>query len=121
DFYAYLEKCGKLLSKPRLHKCLRFGGIIWRLAMLFLNLDGTIDAAPSPDALNHPQEIIGGEPLIDDGVTKEELNLLIGAFKVSYEQGNRSTTQYSYWPPHHIWMKNGCNVGAWTPDNEDWF
>ena len=32
-----------------------------------------------------------------------------------------ATTTFSYWPPHHVWAKSGYNMGAWTPDNEDWF
>ncbi|KLO10370.1 hypothetical protein SCHPADRAFT_832635 [Schizopora paradoxa] len=121
DFYAYLDKCRKLLSKRRLRKCLRFGGIIWRLAVNFLLIDEVLDDSPSPDALNCPQELGGRDDLIDDGVSKEELELLIGTFVVSAPDSNNAPVQYSYWPPHHIWEKSGYNMGLWTPDNEDWF
>ncbi|KLO03739.1 hypothetical protein SCHPADRAFT_841315 [Schizopora paradoxa] len=121
DFFAYLGKCRNLMTIRRLRKCLRFGGIIWRLAMLFLNLDNALDIYPSPDALNQPQVLVGRDELIDDGVSKEELELLIGVFEVAYPEKNKATTKFSYWPPHHIWSGSGFDMGAWTPDNEDWF
>ncbi|KLO19576.1 hypothetical protein SCHPADRAFT_817899 [Schizopora paradoxa] len=119
DFFAYLGKCRNLLTIRRLRKCLRFGGIIWRLAILFLNFDDELDDSPSPDALNHPQTLVGRDALIDDGVSKEELELLTGTFEV-YRMGSKAT-KFSYWPAHHVWSGSGFDMGAWTPDNEDWF
>lgn len=140
DFFAYLNKCRNLLSMRRLRKCLRFGGIIWRLALLFLNMDDVISDAPSSEALNEPQILVEGpEDLVDDGVSMQELELLIGAFhvpnhkflfahKYSVTDMNNCKAedkdhpmQFSYWPPHCIWTREGYNICAWTPDNEDWF
>ncbi len=81
DFIAYLDKCGKLLSMDRLRKCLRYGGIVWRLACVFLDIYAGLDA-PSHNALNQPQRLIGPDKLVDDGISKAEILLLIGAVEV---------------------------------------
>lgn len=82
DFYAYLEKVRKLLSVCRLYKFLQYGGIVWRVASLFIHTSEVQFHSPSADALNEPQTLIGPESLIDDGVSREELELLLGVFVV---------------------------------------
>lgn len=81
DFMAYLERCRELLCIDRLRKCLRYGGIIWRLARLFLDIYLGLDA-PSSDALNQPQRLVGPQELVDDGISREEWLLLTGSFEV---------------------------------------
>ncbi len=83
DFFGYLDKCRNLMSMPRLRKCLRYGGIIWRLALLFLGPRDVIYQPPSPDALNEPLVLEGPDALVDDGVSKDELELLVGTVLVS--------------------------------------
>lgn len=80
DFQTYCAQCRALLSKDRLRKFLRIGGIVWRIVCMFLELDDGLDG-PSSNALYHYQELEGSENsvrLYDDGISSAEMDILLG-------------------------------------------
>ncbi|KLO07596.1 hypothetical protein SCHPADRAFT_836413 [Schizopora paradoxa] len=124
DFALYRARCADLLCITRLRRALRCGGILWRIAMDFLECYQGMDG-PMVGTLNEAMVLksSSGEPLdlVEDGLSQEEVGLLIGAFESRDEKGKHEPVFYSFWPPPWVWDASGYNLGYWAPDCEDWY
>ncbi|TEB31093.1 hypothetical protein FA13DRAFT_1709939 [Coprinellus micaceus] len=78
DYDAYVSMRTNLLSQSHMQAALKRGGIVWRLTITALGLNG---ATKMPTLYNEFEEITLGESLlVDDVVTEEELDLLCGVY-----------------------------------------
>ncbi|KLO18895.1 hypothetical protein SCHPADRAFT_885790 [Schizopora paradoxa] len=98
DYASYRQKCRELFSIDRVRRALRRGGIIWRIALDYIEVLDGVDG-PSQEVMNEPLWISDSASkrpvMVDDGLSVEEIGIIVG----SYEIRDR----------------------YWTPDCEDWF
>ncbi|KLO04800.1 hypothetical protein SCHPADRAFT_1003192 [Schizopora paradoxa] len=124
DFGMYQQKCFELFSIRRIRRALRCGGILWRIALEFIGADEALDG-PVYEACNEPLWVCNSQSdraeYVEDGLSMDEILLLIGSFELCDEKSNNKPVWSSYWPPPWIWESSGYCVGYWTPDCEDWF
>jgi hypothetical protein len=141
DYEAYENARDAFLRSPRGRAALLKGGIVWRLAMEFLE-PGLVLAGPSDDALVCGQSfrpIAGNPDYYDDYLKPDELDLICGVYQVRTGILNlrilwflvayrKTSTGYgdqvshlSWWPKHATWEKSQFNVGYWTRFAEEWF
>lgn len=142
DYEAYESARDAFLRSPRARAALLKGGIVWRLAMEFIE-PGLVLAGPSDDALARGQSLrptAGGPEYFDDELTSNELDLICGVYQVrtgilnfrifrcllcrlsqiSTGYGDQ-VSHLSWWPKHATWEKSQFNVGYWTRFAEEWF
>jgi hypothetical protein len=84
DYEAYESVRDAFLRSPRARAALLKGGIVWRLAMEFLE-PGLVLAGPSDDALAHGQSFhptADAPKYCDDELTSDELDLVCGVYQV---------------------------------------
>ncbi|KAI0069674.1 hypothetical protein K474DRAFT_1610123 [Panus rudis PR-1116 ss-1] len=124
DFKNYYMVLKDLFRSPYIaHSALRKGGIVWRIAVQVLQ-----DGYPwdqynhTEDILTHAELLSGqGCMFVDEGTTEEEDNLISGMYKVQTYQGDKQTSDCSWWPLQHTWNRSPYDAGYWTPKAESWF
>ncbi|TEB18777.1 hypothetical protein FA13DRAFT_1648062 [Coprinellus micaceus] len=120
DYDAYVSIRTNLLSQSHMQAALKRGGIVWRLAITALGLNG---ATKMPTLYNEFEEITLGESLlVDDVVTEEELDLLCGVYLCISADGKQRALK-SWWPLVRYFEKEECgyNHGYWSEGNETWY
>ncbi|PPQ84886.1 hypothetical protein CVT26_008733 [Gymnopilus dilepis] len=124
DYDAYVLQRDTLLQIPRVARAaLLSGGILWRLATQALTFD-TVLQGPTANSTSHRHgyvQVIKGNDmeLRDDGLTDEEIEILIGLYFCETGSGNQ-TSQASWWPQPSTW-KSKISHGRWTIFNENFF
>lgn len=91
DYRAYQSRCRDLLNKPHGRAALLQGGILWRIALDILSVDGALQG-PSTDVLAYGRgsylsvddigdpDTLSSEGYWDDELDEEELNILSGLY-----------------------------------------
>lgn len=82
DYLAYIADAEQLLRSPRGRAALLQGGIIWRLAVYILGVEGT-DWYVGPEGTNFEGNIcLDGQWYYDDELTEDELEIICGIYRV---------------------------------------
>ena len=85
DLAVYEQKCYELFSIRRIRRALRCGGILWRIAKDYIPLDEALDG-PVYEAINEPLWVCDSSTnrgeFVEDGLSLDEIHLLIGAFEL---------------------------------------
>ncbi|KAH8115503.1 hypothetical protein DFH11DRAFT_1488066, partial [Phellopilus nigrolimitatus] len=132
DYGVYEDRVRDLLAdSSRARAALMTGGIVWRLAVEFIGVEGVKCVLDGPSdrvyqsifltrkakAVSAQEGTPGSSTWWDDSLTDGELDLICGTYKIYTEQ--HSTV--SWWPKKNAWESSGLNVGYWTPAAEKWF
>lgn len=115
----YLQRVEDLLQRPQARAFLGCGGILWRLAVWFgkeLLLARALEG-PSLAVTRFKRGdvvICSGSSCVDDSVSPEEVDVLLGRFS----QGKEN---YYLWPPENWFAVSKHWSGEWDESNEEWF
>jgi len=120
EYRTYWAKLKDFLQGPRGHLAFMMGGIIWRLAIHALGIEGAHSTVQCGAVVRAPgnQFEEGYDEL--EMLSPIELEFICGTYRI-YTGIGMQTKHSSWWPPHHSWKKNGLDLGFWTPSAEDWF
>jgi len=142
DHSAYVERRACVLSSPRGRAVLLAGGLIWRLALEHLGME-SVGLGPSTvvqNGIGYVFEAPNRQVYGDDGLTKDELEVICGLYRCytgmensltlmccillcHLGQGNQQAL-CSWWPLPNKWFNhtsNGFYWGHWTELDEEWF
>ncbi|TEB24363.1 hypothetical protein FA13DRAFT_1638791 [Coprinellus micaceus] len=120
DYEAYIRMRTMLLGQSHMQGALKRGGIVWRLAIGTLGLNGVVQR---PSLYNEFQEInMSREALVEDVLTETELDLLCGSYECFFPNGKDRALK-SWWPLVRLFEKEECgyNPGFWSEANETWY
>jgi hypothetical protein len=115
-----------LLQDPHIARaCICEGGILWRVALQYADLD-VVFSCPTDDAVKFgigERFDWGGTTLWTDSLEFEEKATLLGVFIVrNYVHTDAACAALmSLWPQHHSWADSSLDSINWTPTNESWF
>ncbi len=131
DYRMYLHRRAAMFASPHIRRAaLKYGGIIWRLAVEDSGMDlqemlHDSIAGPSPQALRtqrHTHIVINSnEEFKDDGLNEFELNDIVGCLLQQAAHGVERCTIVSWWPRSTLWDNADVNCGFWTVENERWY
>ncbi|RXW17372.1 hypothetical protein EST38_g8478 [Candolleomyces aberdarensis] len=127
---AYEVRREAFLKSRRGGLALKAGGILWRLAIEFVDRKRVKDAlaAPGRSAETHGYWCGAHDPsaygsdgafdFVDEHLDGNELDILLGAYRVP--AGGCETIVF-LWPTEKAWANSAMNIGAWSADCEAWF
>lgn len=142
DYYVYEVMRDQILRGPRGRAAILKGGIVWRLT---IELSAALNAVVGPttnDRRNEYSVPYKNGFLVDDDLSKDELDVICGVYHVvnreclysgmflmksnigaSSDDVNHLSgrADFSWWPRHDIWTNSSWDHGYWTKRNEDWF
>ncbi|KAJ8694754.1 hypothetical protein PTI98_007404 [Pleurotus ostreatus] len=115
DYCAYVTRRDALLKSPRGCSALMTGGLVGRMARALIPPDFFSALLSSEDI----------DPALFSPLTSAELDLICGVYcqetgQVS-SKGEKQVTRKSWWPPHHLWVKQQFGLAQWTNDAEAWY
>ncbi|KAI0346335.1 hypothetical protein BDW22DRAFT_1302985, partial [Trametopsis cervina] len=119
DYKAYEQERDEFIRSERGHATLLKGGIVRRLAHEIANIQ-SIYMGPEPNRVVQECEI-EGTTYIEDELTPQELDVIVGLYRILTPQSDKQGSFVSWWPPADVWAVCGVNMGYWTRENENWF
>ncbi|TEB32033.1 hypothetical protein FA13DRAFT_1628504, partial [Coprinellus micaceus] len=130
DYDAYEQKMTAFLKSRRGALALRYGGVVWRLAIEAVTPRQVQYAleAPTRAALAGGQVcgVCFDNDLLSDDLEPHELDLILGAHR--YRSRNpkvigklNPNSIAMVWPPLSAWSKSSWNTGEWSQTAEVWF
>jgi hypothetical protein len=130
DYRRYEERLNAFLASRRGALALRYGGVIWRLAIESVNSQKISDTleAPTDSSIKHGS-VCGsalGYDLVADQLEPHEIDLILGAYR--YRSRDRAQPKNwnpeattTLWPSQAAWAKSSLNTGEWNRESEQWF
>ncbi|KAJ2912293.1 hypothetical protein MD484_g8123, partial [Candolleomyces efflorescens] len=117
DYESYVNQRTYLLGQPHMQAAIRRGGIAWRLAIATL---GIADVVREPTLWG--DTFSPTADLVEDTLSKVELDLLCGAYECISDDGKQRTLK-SWWPLVRYYEKEECgeNQGHWSNRRESWY
>jgi hypothetical protein len=131
DYIAYEVERDRFFQYPHARAALLEGGITWRLAMLSLGAQDTLNG-PSDSAHDFGEvfTLSDGTKLVDDCLTDNECDLISGTYiiytgvfvhyilrcfdiKATVGMG-KQVAEKSWWPKQSTWIASCENIGYWT-------
>ncbi|TEB20012.1 hypothetical protein FA13DRAFT_1645628, partial [Coprinellus micaceus] len=130
DYDAYERKVTAFLKSRRGALALRYGGVVWRLAIEAVTPRQVQYAleAPTRAALAGGQVcgVCFDHDLLSDDLEPHELDLILGAHR--YQSRNPKAVHKmnpnsiaTVWPPQSARSKSSWNTGEWSQTAEEWF
>ncbi|KAF9492479.1 hypothetical protein BDN71DRAFT_1396616, partial [Pleurotus eryngii] len=113
DYCAYVTRRDALLKSPRGCPALMTGGLVGRMARALIPPDFFSALLCSEDI----------DPAFVNPLTSTELDLICGVYcqETVSSKGEKQVTRKSWWPPHHLWIKQQFGLAQWTNDAESWY
>lgn len=135
DYLDYTTARDTFLRGPRGHLALRFGGLVWRLALDVVDTSKLYDELEEYDFKYDRDDgcgWFGGERL-----TVQEIEIIVGSYHLfsegkllallrphlSYRLGvdGRGYTSLSWWPKPVSWSGSALDIGCWSIRAEAWY
>ncbi|KAJ7624584.1 hypothetical protein FB45DRAFT_1030718 [Roridomyces roridus] len=128
DAKQYLHMLRRFLCSSRGRLALQAGGIIARLARLFIP-DSRLELMTEDVDVETAEESFraDGITVYYHCLTKEEEDLILGVYSIQMNQlrhvdaSGHQEKRVSWWPQAGAFYNSDMNVGWWSPDCESWF
>jgi hypothetical protein len=81
DYESYVTMRALLLTEPHMQAAIKRGGLLWRLTCGTLGLSEALSGPRGTGSITIVDTFPGIQALEDDGLTRDELDLLCGAYE----------------------------------------